>query len=637
LMDVGPTLNPTPQNPSGLWPTSAPSGGPGAYFEGDHCNVQRYEAGLRGGCVASFDLTRASSHDRSAFKLDHLWNIEARASTSFAGAWNFLAGASYSESESYGDYTVISNLLDMVGSYGVPALGFPPLYPSVFDSALATDGGSRIESYSLFGEAYWQVSEAVKLTFGLRYNDDKSRLKQTSALFNSFDLNAAFGGVFGPDPVWIRVGLLDYALAGLGIIPADAVGEEAQNLAALYGATDAIGSATNPAELFAALQQVPPAPDFNEQYHLNGTPSRGHWNAVNGRLGIDWSLTDHNMLYAFYNRVSTPGGINDPQAPDNFDGEDINAFEVGSKNLLFNDALTLNLAAFYYDLSGIQIDRNLGYRSYVDTISAHIWGVELESVWRPATLPGLELDVGYGWLHTSISGTTALDVTARTQGDPTLVLLKNVNPDDTVGRNFVAPIDQVLPLVDAALFPAPTCAPLGPPGSGTGPCPPGALSDANGLTAPGTTYANGIPAYFRRAFLDANGVATSEGIEVNLDGNQLPNAPEQTLQLGIAYTWQFALGALTARWDYYWQAHSYAREFNRPGDEIDSWDQNNASLVFSDTSGRWSVMAWIRNIEDEENVTGHFIADDVSGVFRNYFLTEPRIYGASIRYTFGPK
>jgi hypothetical protein len=26
---------------------------------------------------------------------------------------------------------------------------------------------------------------------------------------------------------------------------------------------------------------------------------------------------------------------------------------------------------------------------------------------------------------------------------------------------------------------------------------------------------------------------------------------------------------------------------------------------------------------------------DTSGFFRNYFLTEPRIYGASVRYSFG--
>ena len=38
---------------------------------------------------------------------------------------------------------------------------------------------------------------------------------------------------------------------------------------------------------------------------------------------------------------------------------------------------------------------------------------------------------------------------------------------------------------------------------------------------------------------------------------------------------------------------------------------------------------------DDEIVTGHYLEDNTSGNFRNYFLAEPRIYGASLRYNFG--
>ena len=104
-----------------------------------------------------------------------------------------------------------------------------------------------------------------------------------------------------------------------------------------------------------------------------------------------------------------------------------------------------------------------------------------------------------------------------------------------------------------------------------------------------------------------------------------------------SHTWNIDIirGALTARWDYYWQDESYAREFNTKSDEIDSWDQHNASLIYESNNGRWSARAFIRNLEDEDNVTGHYVTSDTSGYYRNYFLTEPRIYGASVRFAFG--
>ena len=94
-------------------------------------------------------------------------------------------------------------------------------------------------------------------------------------------------------------------------------------------------------------------------------------------------------------------------------------------------------------------------------------------------------------------------------------------------------------------------------------------------------------------------------------------------------------GDFTVRWDYYWQDESYAREFNTVGDEIEAWDQHNMSFIYESEDGRWSGRLWVRNIQDEDNVTGKYLTSDTSGFYRNYFLTEPRIYGVSLRYKFG--
>jgi outer membrane receptor for ferric coprogen and ferric-rhodotorulic acid len=140
-----------------------------------------------------------------------------------------------------------------------------------------------------------------------------------------------------------------------------------------------------------------------------------------------------------------------------------------------------------------------------------------------------------------------------------------------------------------------------------------------------------------RASAEAFGVTTSNGISQDLGGNSLPNSPEHTVKLGAAYTFPFnsLAGNVMIRLDYYWQDDMYAREFNTIGDEIDSWDQINLSLIYESTDGKWSGRFWARNLADEDNITGHYLTSDTSGFYRNYFLTEPRIFGASFRYTFG--
>ena len=155
------------------------------------------------------------------------------------------------------------------------------------------------------------------------------------------------------------------------------------------------------------------------------------------------------------------------------------------------------------------------------------------------------------------------------------------------------------------------------------------------IPAPNTVYPNGVPAYMSRTFLNAIGVPTSDGILTNIKGNALPNAPEYTIKLGLQKTWYPSDNLeLSARVDYYMQDESYAREFNRSWDLIDSWDQTNVSFMLQNPDGKWNVRLWARNIANEDNVTGHYVTSDTSGMYTNYFMTEPRIYGATFKLNF---
>ncbi len=621
-MDVGFDLFATPLNPQGLWPTSDPVRKAGGEWTDPNCNYNDGTAGIFGGCILDVDQTRVFAYDQATDKSEY-FTVEAKVQSAFTGPFNFILGANYIESESHGDYNVVANTLDLVGVYGVPGLGFPPLYPTLYNSTSDPDGGSEFEGYSAFGEVYFDLTPNLKLTAGLRYNHDEKDVADTGVLYNSANL-----GTFD-NPLFVRTAF--FPLLG---VPGDM--QAAVDLAQHYGVYDEYAAAMgvgNVPGAIAALASIPPVPAFGERRELTGSPDHAEWDEVTGRIGIDMQVSDDSMIYAFYTKGYKPGGFNPPLNEDfansgtaayTFDSEGVDAIEIGTKNILMDGGLMLNGSFFMYDYKGLQVTRIANNTSINDNINADIMGAELESVWRPEALPGLSVDLAYSWLNAEVSGSESVDPTNRTAGNPDYIVLENIDPGSLTGVNYIARQDQITPgLINAAYA---ACGALSDQNPNAG-CPP---------VAPGTLYPNGIPAYFSRAFLDASGVETSDGLATDLQGNQLPNSPEHTVHLGVAYTWQVPalVGSLTARWDYYWQSDSYAREFNTVGDQIDSWDQHNASLIYESDDGHWMVKTWVRNLQDEDNVTGHYLTSDTSGFYRNYFLTEPRIWGASVRYSF---
>jgi outer membrane receptor protein involved in Fe transport len=617
-VEFGPLVGVTAPNPfraDGDYPVSETAGGDSLKAAGDDflsgpCNAFDGTSGIWGGCQIT-GFSRDFTFDQASGWSDY-YTVEAKLQTSFEGPVNFLVGASYFDFEAMGDYYVNANGLDARADY----------YTGFFNNTGDPDGDTFGEGWAVFGEVYWDITDRVKLTAGLRYNDDDKSVRDTSLLWNAEDAN--FPGSLPLDdntvpPLWTRV---------IGIVNGDAgdpvdAGERA--MAKYYGVSDADidAAALTPAQSAQRLainSAVPIVPDFNETRDLTGSPSEFNWKETTGRLGIDWQATDNALIYGFYSRGYKPGGAN-PAIPTqfqadsafDFEPEFIDSFEIGFKTSLADNTMILNGAAFMYDYKGLQVARIKNNTSLNENIDADVWGAEFEWVWQPEQLPGLAIDAHYSYLNTEAKG-ESVDPTNREGGDPDFVTLNDF------AFLYAARRDQLTPeLVQTAI-------------------------DLTGLDtrAPGAVYIDepgvpdGTPVVLSRTVLGLLGVDTVEGIPVDLDGNSLPNAPENTIHLGAAYTWGLgSSGDLTLRWDYYWQDDSYAREFNTIGDQIDSWDQHNLSLFYNSADGRWQGKLWVRNIEDEENVTGHYLTSDTSGYYRNYFLTEPRVWGASVRYTFG--
>jgi len=284
--------------------------------------------------------------------------------------------------------------------------------------------------------------------------------------------------------------------------------------------------------------------------------------------------------------------------------------------------LTSNFSAFYYNYSGLQTTRILNNSALTDNIDAFIAGLEAEGKYRLTDAIGI--DFAYGYLNTRVGDSTSLDPTNRAGGQDGWVLLNNIDFGALTATNYLA---REIHLTDAVVNGALQAG--------------AALDIRNGTTISSVSYpanANGvsIPAYMSRNYLIALGVEVSDGIPINLEDNQLPNSPEHSFKIGVSYGTPINIysGFITYRLDMFWQSDSFAREFNTVGDKIEAWGQLNASINYESDSTGVGVSIWARNLLDKDNVTGHYLTSDTSGFYRNYFLTEPRIMGASIRFNF---
>jgi len=121
-----------------------------------------------------------------------------------------------------------------------------------------------------------------------------------------------------------------------------------------------------------------------------------NWDAVTGKIALDWEVRDENLLYVSVSRGYKAGVINTAPELDD-DGEPIDgsaipaadpefiwAYEAGSKNRFFDDRLQLNLTGFYYDYDDLQVTVVVENAFVTQSAAAAtIWGFEAELVSRP--------------------------------------------------------------------------------------------------------------------------------------------------------------------------------------------------------------------------------------------------------------
>jgi len=343
---------------------------------------------------------------------------------------------------------------------------------------------------------------------------------------------------------------------------------------------------------------------------------------VTGRFGFDWKpevgFTDETLIYLFYSRGYKAGGVNPACSavvgcpPPTFDPEFVDAIELGAKNTLLGGAMVLNVTGFKYDYIGYQVSKIVNRTSVNENIDAEIKGLELETVWSP--MDGLRLNMNIGYLQTEITGGTSIDTFNRTQSNPLLTLVKSSAASNCVVTTANAAL--ALTVSNATNNPFALL---------------GVCTPVTTATAGTPLFAGGPVAVGTNAF----GGLISDGVEVDLTGNELPNAPHYTFSLGAQYNWEFGGGwEGTIRGDYYKQTESFSRIYNSAPDRLDSWENFNATFTVSNYESGWSLEVYGKNLMDDSPLTDTYLTDDSSGLFRNGFYLEPRTYGVAVSKTF---
>jgi len=121
----------------------------------------------------------------------------------------------------------------------------------------------------------------------------------------------------------------------------------------------------------------------------------------------------------------------------------------------------------------------------------------------------------------------------------------------------------------------------------------------------------------------------------DLEGNNLPNAPENSFRLGANYDIGLGdAGSVRLRADVNWQDEVFFTEFNNQDAVQDSYAMWNASVGWTSADEHWSATAWGRNLADEDVIANNIVAAALYGQVRVGSMMPPRTYGLTVGYAF---
>lgn len=118
-------------------------------------------------------------------------------------------------------------------------------------------------------------------------------------------------------------------------------------------------------------------------------------NKVTWHIGANYQASLSNLLYAKVDRGYKAGGYTSLAE---FGPEVITAYEIGSKNRFLGNTLEINLSAFYYDYTDLQVQQNdpvTAISQIFNAGAATLYGGELETVFKPGLYTQIDFNAAY--------------------------------------------------------------------------------------------------------------------------------------------------------------------------------------------------------------------------------------------------
>ena len=230
----------------------------------------------------------------------------------------------------------------------------------------------RDDSYALFTNETFHLSDKAELNFGLRYTDDEKVLDT-----RSFNIGA--GAACG------------------GIAPLGAFYASLPNGSPTKAALAPIATVLEPA--LCLPFESPGFNDFNDHQKENDKE-------LSGTAKLSYRFDKHVLVYGSFARGFKAGGFNldrvectigvdagcspgslatiTPVRDTRFPGEFANSFELGQKSTLFNRKLLFNATLFYQEFENFQLNTFNGLVFVVDSVArVRSEGLDTDFFWFP--------------------------------------------------------------------------------------------------------------------------------------------------------------------------------------------------------------------------------------------------------------
>lgn len=290
---------------------------------------------------------------------------EFRVASNFDHALNFQIGAYVYKNEQALNIYITHPTLEAAQI----DLGLPDDFHAFY-----YEGTASTDSKAIFGEGYWDVSDSIRLTLGLRYTEDEKD---------------SFGR------------LLFLNLTDPNFVPAEGQWSDTTGKATIEWA-------------------------INDDHMIYGTLAKGYkaggLNAGIGQANEDametlladaaaGGLSAESITVAGASAFGDTVTGGEPGAPMQFDAEYVNSIEIGNKSTFLEGRLVANLSLFYYDYDGLQLGTVTPTLTATINADAKNYGGEFDLIFAPTD--ALQLEFQYAYLQNEI-----LEAFSQEEADP---------------------------------------------------------------------------------------------------------------------------------------------------------------------------------------------------------------------------